>query len=198
MDIRYRPLIYTVGLGTPILPRFQLPRENRAEVSSGRLCSRNREVLIDGNLENRGIDNASLSWIADVGEGSSFVKRSARGLGEAFTQAAAKRYLWYELRYKIHPSYLDRQFVTRLRLNTFAETSAEVSFYPNAWMDLPPGKKMKDSDWSEKQSIFHSLSVFIPILSILIFLPMLSPMLLNVRRILSGRRMQPPKPNQQK
>ncbi|MEC8276104.1 MAG: vWA domain-containing protein [Myxococcota bacterium] len=197
VDIRYRPLIYTVGLGTPILPRFKLPRENRAEVSGGRLCNRNREVRIDGNLENKGIDNASLAWIADVGEGSSFVKRSARGLGEAFTLAAAKRYLWYELRYKIHPSNLDRQFVTRLRLNTFADASAEVTLYPNAWMDLPPGKGMKDSNWSEKQSIFHSLSVLIPILSLLIFFPMLSPMLINVRRILSGRRRRPPKPSQQ-
>ena len=197
IDIRYRPFIYTVGLGTPILPRFELPKANRAEVSSGRLCNRNREIRIDGNLENRGIDNASLTWIADVGEGSSFVKRSARGLGEAFTSAAAKRYLWYELRYKIHPSHLDRQFVTRLRLNTFAESSAQVNFYPNAWIDLPPGKNLKESEWSEKQSILHSLSVFIPILSLLIFVPMLSPMLMNVRRILSGRRRRPPKPNQQ-
>lgn len=197
VDIRYRPIIYTVGLGTPILPKFKLPRENRAEVSSGRLCNRNGEVRIDGNLENRGIDNASLTWIADVGEGGSFVKRSAKGLGEAFMSAAAKRYLWYELRYKIHPSNLDRQFVTRLRLNTFAESSAEVNFYPNAWIDLPPGKKMRDSDWSEKQSVFHSISVIIPILSVLIFIPMLSPMAVNVRRILSGRRRRPPKPNQQ-
>ena len=82
VDIRYRPLIYTVGLGTPILPRFRLPRENRAEVSSGRLCSRNREVLIDGNLENRGIDNASLSWIADV-EREFFCEAICEGAGRS-------------------------------------------------------------------------------------------------------------------
>lgn len=197
LDIRYRPTIYTVGLGTPIQSKFTLPQEERMSVTVNKLCSRRfAEKRIDGVLENQGIDNASLVWIADAGKGKSFVSRSADGLGTAFKAAAAERYRWYELRYRIDPRFLRRSFTTKVSLNTFAETESEVKLYPNSWIDLAPGKHRDQDEWTEKQSVLHSFSILLPILSMLVFLPILSPAFMNIRRIILGRRRRPMPPNQ--
>ena len=71
---------------------------------------------IDGDLENRGIDNVSLEWIAKVGGGQSFVSKDKKGLANAFIQAAALRYKWFELRYKVSPTWFRETFITKLQI----------------------------------------------------------------------------------
>ena len=44
------------------------------------LCGRNLSRRIDGDLEDDGIDNVSLEWIANVGGGQTFVSKSQKEL----------------------------------------------------------------------------------------------------------------------
>ncbi len=97
-ELTKRPRVFTVGLGRPFRRRFELP-EDLAKVRPVALCGKKyKDERIDGYLETLGIDNASLSWIAEVGGGSSFVKQKSDGLGKAFQAAAAEQYEWFELR----------------------------------------------------------------------------------------------------
>jgi hypothetical protein len=188
-EARFRPAVYTVGLGFPYRARFKLPEDGRdmTKVKPKDLCGKwALDRKIDGDLETKGIDNVSLAWIAEVGGGKSYVKQRKDGLGEAFRSAAAKRYSWFELRYRVDPFYLRRAFTSRLRLR--AGTTAEVSvmIHPSAWLDAPPGTLGEDG-WSKRRSFGHAAVVLIPVLSLLIAFGFLAPILHNVKRAVSGR-----------
>ncbi len=192
-DPMARPRVYTVGLGRPFLRRFELP-EDLTSVRPVALCGKKyKDWRIDGKLETLGIDNASLAWIADVGGGSSFVKRKTSGLGEAFRAAAATQYRWFEVRYRLDPFHLRRSFKATIRLTAFAQAEASVVIHPSAWLDAPPGRRAEDG-WTRPASIMRTASLVMPLLSLLVILGFLPPALFNTRRILSGRLRQPAAP----
>ena len=192
-DPRRRPSVYTVGLGRPLRPAFKL-REVKTTVSPGTLCGpRKVNRRINGDLENRGIDNASLEWIARVGGGQSYVRQDRRGLGQAFQGAAAARYNWFEVRYRIHPFYLRRSFKTTLRLISFATAEASVDLYPNAWVDAPPGIK-GDGGWSIQRPYRAIFVLLIPAFGMLIALSYLGAAATNAKRAMFMHVRKPPRP----
>lgn len=188
-DQRIRPSVHTVGLGFPYRRKFSLPDDGSdlTDVKPVDLCGkRYLDRRIDGDLETRGIDNASLEWIAEVGGGRSYVKQRRDGLGEAFRAAAAKRFSWFELRYRVDPFYLRRAFTTRLRLRAGATAEVAVKIHPSAWLDAPPGVK-GDDGWSRHRSFGQAAAVLIPLMSVFVGLGFLAPILFNIRRAVFGR-----------
>lgn len=185
-----RPRVFTVGLGRPFHRKFELPGDPTA-VQPGALCGRKyRDFTIDGNLENLGIDNASLEWIAAIGGGESFVKQKSADLGEAFRSAAAEQYEWFEVRYALDPFWLRRSFRTTLRLVSFAEAEASVALHPSGWFDPPPGVAGADG-WARPSRLTRTCALVLPLLGMLVAASFVSPAWLNARRILAGR-LRPP------
>lgn len=178
--------IFTVGLGRPVRPGFELPDNWDQRVKPRELCGRFVDQRIDGDLERRGIDNASLEWIARAGDGQAFVKQGRDGLGDAFRSSAARRYSWFETRYRLDPFYLRRSFTTRLRLRSYYTAEAAVKLHPSAWLDAPPGQVV-EGGWTAPQSYRHTMVVVAPAVGLLIALGYLGAALFNTRRALFGR-----------
>ena len=179
----YQPDIFTVGLGVRAWKRFKVPDD--LNVVPGKLCKQWSDSRIDGNVENLGVDNAALSWIAKVGGGDSYVRRDADGLAEAFKAAAQDRHTWFDLYYKVDPFYLRRGFDVTIRLNSPYQVEATVPIHPNGWLDGPPGVAGEDG-WPGPASFRNSLSVLMAILSVLIIWNYAPAALFNVRRALFG------------
>ena len=144
----FPPTVHTVGLGAknPYLPSTPIDIATRVTESS--LCGDYKNALIDAprgqkGLEDVGIDHRSLEWLANEGGGRMIVKRKADGLAQAFRDAAAVRYRWYQIRFKTGQSLHHRQTVNlELRLGNaqhLTRSSTAVSLYPSAWLDGPPG-----------------------------------------------------------
>lgn len=193
VDLRKRPTIYTVGLGRALMKNFEVPDGSPTDVLPNKLCGKYANQRIDGDLERYGIDNASMSWIADVGGGFAYVKKSKDGLGEAFAAAAARRYRWFEVRYRVDPFYLRRSFVTGLRLLSFAKAEAKVKIYPSAWLDAPPGVPIEDN-WHTARTFRHTATVAVPVLGLGVALIYLSAAIFNTRRALFRRGSRPSAP----
>lgn len=192
-DIRKRPTVFTVGLGRPLRPSFDLPKGKEDKVSAAALCGRKyQDRRIDGDLELYGIDNASLKFIADRGGGFDYVRTDRDGLAEAFRAAAAQRYTWFEVRYQVDPHYLRRSFETRLRLMSYADAEASVRIHPSAWLDAPPGRREADGRIVAR-SYRHTATVLMPILGLLVSLGFVGAVGFNTRRILFGRSRRRPK-----
>ncbi len=179
----YQPEIFTVGLGVRAWKRFKVPDD--LNVVPGKLCKQWAESRIDGNVENLGVDNAALAWIAKVGGGDSYIRRDADGLAKAFAAAAQERYTWFELNYKVDPFYLRRGFDVTIRLNSPYQVEATVPIHPNGWVDGPPGVPGEDG-WPAPASFRSSLQVLMAILSVLIIWNYAPAALFNVRRALFG------------
>jgi len=185
-----KPTVYTVGLGRRLQKKFKLP-SNRSRVNARTLCGKYRNQTIDANLETKGIDNGSLKWIAAVGGGESFVTNRIKDLGAAFRQTAAKRFQWFEVRYKTSPLRMRQSFTTQLTLKTFSIAKSHIKLYPHGWFDPPPGKKRKDG-WTESTGYLHIMTVLLPPLGLLLFLSILGAAFYNIRRVLLGRLRRPP------
>jgi hypothetical protein len=179
----YQPDVFTVGLGRRAWKKFKVPDQN--SVSPGQICKRWASERIDGNVENLGVDNAALDWIARVGGGDSFVRSTPEGLAEAFLAAARKRHMWFQVRYKVDPFYLRRGFTTTIRMTSPYQVETSVTIYPSAWLDGPPGVPAADG-WPRAQPYRASLVVVMSILSVLVALNYLPAAFFNVRRALFG------------
>ncbi len=191
-----RPSVYTVGLGRPLRPAFELGADVGTSVSPRQLCgSRKVNRRINGDLENKGIDNASLSWIARVGGGQSYVRQDRKGLGQAFRGAAASRYHWFEARYRTHPFHLRRSFRTTLRLISFATAEASVVLTPSAWLDAPPGVK-GEQGWTEQRPYRYIFVLLMPAFGMLLLLSYLGAATFHARRamFMKVRQPRPPTP----
>jgi hypothetical protein len=185
-DVRSRPTLHTVGLGKPIRPGFEPPRgmePPRATTICGR---RNVDTRIDGDLETRGIDNASLRLIARAGGGTAHIKRGRKGLAEAFLAAAAPKYRWFEVRYRMDPFFLRRAFKTRLSLVGVGTAGATIQIHPSAWLDAPPGRLMEDG-WHMEENYLVTFLVVMPLFAAFVGLSYVGAAVHNTRRMLFGR-----------
>lgn len=186
VDIRYRPTVFTVGLGRMAWrePPFEVP--DGLTVSARQLCRGKAAEIINGGIENGGVDNGALAWIARVGGGNSYVSRTPEGLAEAFLAAAAKRYKWFEARYQVDPFFLRRSFEAKLRLSTLLRTESSIWVHPSGWLDAPPG--VRDAEgWASASSYLNTTTLVFPILGALAALGYLPAALFNVRRALFSR-----------
>lgn len=184
VDVRYRPTVYTVGLGRSAWRGFQVP--DGIKVSAKDLCRGQAGERIDQGVELRGVDNAALSWVARVGGGSSFISRTTDGLADAFKAAAAVRYRWFEARYKIDPFYLRRAFETKLRLTTLMRVEKSIWIHPSGWMDAPPGEVGPDG-WAKASPFRATTTLVLPIVGLLAAVSYLPAAMFNVRRALFSR-----------
>lgn len=187
VEMRRRPQVFTVGLGRPLRPRYELPKGMDPKVSATELCGKRYvDRRIDGDLETLGIDNPSLALIANRAGGFSYVSRSKEGLGRAFRAAAAKRYNWFELRYRVDPFFLRRSFKTGIQLVSFASAEASVDIHPSAWLDAPPGEIAEDG-WTVAPPYLATLEVLVPSLALLFSISFLGAAFFNTKRALFGR-----------
>ncbi len=185
-DVRKRPQVHTVGLGRPIRPGFKVPRSYEVPTPADICGKRNIDVRIDGDLELRGIDNASLQLIARAGGGESHIKRGQKKLAEAFRAAAAPKYNWFELRYRMNPFFLRRSFKTKLSLVGVGTAEASIQIHPSAWLDAPPGRLMADG-WHEEDTFLRTFLVLMPILGLFVALSYVGAALHNTKRIFFAR-----------
>ncbi len=184
VDVRFRPTVYTVGLGRKAWRNVQVP--DGLEVTPRALCRGQADQRIDLGVELRGVDNAALSWIARDGGGASFVSRTTAGLADAFKAAAATRYGWFEARYQVDPFFLRRGFETKLRLVNLFRTEASLRFHPNGWIDPPPGT-VDEKGWAQPASWWASTGLLLPAMGALLALGYLPAAWVNVTRALFGR-----------
>lgn len=179
----FQPEVFTVGLGRKAWKRFKVP--DGLSVKPRNLCQKFADVRIDGGVENRGVDNGALEWIAKVGGGKSFVKNTPDGLAEAFIAAAQKRYAWYELRYRVDPFHLRRSFSVTVRINAPYAVESTVPVYPSGWLDGPPGVP-GDDGWVVPGPFRATITVLMPLLGAIISLNYLPAAFFNVRRAIFG------------
>jgi hypothetical protein len=184
-DVRSVPRVYTVGLGRRARKNFEKP--SGTSVTPIDLCGRGNAVRrVDGDLENRGVDNAALEWIAVQGDGESFVSRDVDGLATAFKAAAPRAYRWFEARYTVDPLFLRRSFDATVRLEAMAKTEATIRLHPSGWLDAPPGTVGPDGR-VKPVSFAATAALVMPVLGSLVALHYLPPALFNVRRALFSR-----------
>jgi hypothetical protein len=180
-SVRARPTVYTVGLGRSLWPKYALPETPGREITANRLCKKQQSRRIDGDLEKFGIDNASLMWIAHTGGGESYVRTEKKGLGEAFASAAAQRYNWFEVRYRMDPLHMRRSFETMVKLTSYAGAEAKITFHPSGWFD-PPSARTGPDGWAVPTPLRASLALLLPILGGLLSIMFLGAASYNMRR----------------
>jgi len=186
-NLKTMPAIFTVGLGKARFQRLRVPRRPGADVRPVELCGRNRvNRRISGDLELEGIDDISLRWIADRGQGKAMITRTQDKLAEGFKAAAQRRYEWFEVRYRVDPKEMRRRFKVKMRLPSQTVAEAQVEIWPHAWLDGPPGETWNDG-WRDVSPFRHTFTVLMPILGLLIGLSQLGAALFNTRRALFGR-----------
>ncbi len=186
-----RTTVFTVGLGKalPRKRRKETPKDRfKKSITAAELCGKYVDYPIDGGLEDHGIDDVSLRWIAEAGNGLSFVRRDPRGLAEVFQKATAARYRWYELRYKVPDSFWHRtSFDVKLRLQSNARAETTVKIHPSAWMDAPSGYKEKGERWTRMTPFRSTVALFMPVFGLLVFLTFVGPAWFNARRAMFRR-----------
>jgi len=181
-----RPTVYTVGIGRALRPGFRLPKVAPRQIRPSMLCGRYQDSVINRGVELLGIDNASLDLMAAAGGGKSFVKSTHKGLASVFQEAAAERYGWYQVDYRVDGFYHRRSFDLGMRLDAFARGGAKVRVYPSGWVDAPalaPG----DDGWGKPVSFRVTLTLLLPLLSLLLIGGFWGPASYNARRALFRR-----------
>lgn len=182
-----RPTIYTLGLGVPYRPGNK-PAGLNKQVTPRDLCGKYEDYRIDTVLDGIGIDHVSLQWIAEVGGGRSFVKNKANGLAETLEAAAATRYRWYEVWYRVPDSFYHRKsFDVELQLRAFDRALSTFTVHPPAWMDAPTATHATGARWHTPTPFLHSLTILMPALGVLVLLNFVPPALFNARRAIFRR-----------
>ncbi|MBN2798493.1 MAG: VWA domain-containing protein [Deltaproteobacteria bacterium] len=179
-----RPTLFTVGLGKAIRSRYTY--EKNRKLNGRELCGPHGDRRINNDLENYGIDNVSLTWLAEEGGGSSFVKSRPKGLAEVFQAAAAERYRWYTARYRLDGFYHRQSYFVRISLLAYAVASSTVDIHPSGWLDAPSGEVAADQ-WTRPGSMGRALAFLMPLLGGLLLLSYLGPAVFNARRAIFRR-----------
>lgn len=187
-----RPAVYTVGLGKPAAKKSRKLRDMEQNgtlprVTDAELCGAMTYRQIDGDVENYGVDNVALEWIATAGHGKTYVKQDSRGLADAFQSAAANKYRWYDVRYKVDPFYLRRKFKIRLNFIWGSDTSSTaLEILPSGWLDGPQGVPF-DGEWVRAAPYSQSAALIFPAIGLITTLIYLPAAAFNLRRILFNR-----------
>lgn|GEM_PF-911964 len=199
------PVVFTVGLGKPALKSFPyldkdyedpkqktdaINKKLRKAPTPDLLCGKDAGVLINKNrrdpnrLENRGIDNASLQWIANRGGGRHVITEDIAELSKAFQDAAVQRYDWFHVYYQVDPALFRQSFQVTVETRGFVESKASVRFHPPTAFDFPESDLAK-AEWMGASVPFRSTTALVlPFLGICISLVFLGAAMFNLRRAL--------------
>jgi len=194
LDVHKRPTIYTVGLGRKIRPGFDYADVKGSTPTPDLLCGRYAGARIDGQLEELGIDNVSLEWIAEYGKGATYVAANDRRLSDVFLEAASIRYGWYDVQYTVDPYFHRRTFSPGMELRSFARAGFEIPVYPSAWVDAPTPTRGEGSVWTEPRGMRSAIALVLPMFSGLVLLYFLGPATFNGRRAVTRRARRARKP----
>lgn len=188
----FKPRVFTVGLGKPYR-KGQKPEGIKAkDVTESSLCGKYGDFVIDRGLELEGIDHVSLDWIAEAGGGVGFMRDDSGGLAEVFKAAAAVRYRWYTVHYRVPDNFYHRQsFEARLTYGERASTTVKI--HPSPFLDAPTGERIGADRWVTPRPLRDSVTVLIGTLSSLVVAAFVGPAAFNARRAIF-RRMRPRKP----
>jgi hypothetical protein len=182
-----RPTVFGVGLGL----RFRKddkPKGLSVPITPDNLCGSYAQERIDGRLERIGIDHISMQWMAEAGGGRSFVKDKAKGLAEVLATAAATRYRWYEVWYRVPDGFYHRKsFDVELQLQGAVRARSSVRVHPHGWLDAPTAVHDPDRRWHSQAPFRHTLTVLMPALGTLVLFVYIGPALFNTRRALFRR-----------
>ncbi len=182
-----RPILYTVGLGKPYR-NAEKPKGLTVSPTRQNLCGRYADDRIDGLLENEGIDHISLAWLAEAGGGRSYVRKKSRRLAQVFAEAAAKRYEWFEVRYRVlDPMWHRQSFETRIQLRQGYRAGTTVTFLPNPWLDGPTAQIPPGERWMRLTPMRHAFTLLMPILGGLVFLSFWGAAFFNATRAIFRR-----------
>jgi hypothetical protein len=144
--------VYTVGFGAPYDPGFELAARPPERPSPRDLCGGAVDAEIDGGLERRGIDNVSLAYLAWWGGGRAHVGDDPRALGRFLGGTGTPMYRWYEVRATLGEAQQGRfraRLPLMLQVRSPKRVQAQVSLFPNPWLDLPPGVVPPDDGAAE-------------------------------------------------
>jgi hypothetical protein len=182
-----RPTVYGVGFGRPFI-KMSKPKGLSVPITPDNLCDRYAEERIDGRLETIGIDHISLQWIAEAGGGRSFVKDKAKELAEVLATAAATRYRWYEVWYRVPDGFYHRKsFDIQLQLQGSVRAASTVRVHPHGWLDAPTATRDPNLRWHTPTPFRHTFTVLMPALGTLVLLVYIGPAVFNTRRALFRR-----------
>ncbi len=182
------PEVYTIGFGEPLNPQVDLT--DAYPVAAETLCGSpsRANTVINGRLENEGIDNVSLEMLAQLGGGKAFVSPDYRKLSEVLKETSPVRYSWFKVRYSMGPQYHRASFTSSVRLSGIVEGESSVEFHPSAWLggappvaSAEPGEGLKAGD-SRMIAVVATLA-----LSLLALFVYLGPALFNLQRALFRR-----------
>ncbi|MBA2321879.1 MAG: VWA domain-containing protein [Deltaproteobacteria bacterium] len=188
----FKPRVFTVGLGRPYRMGSKPEGIKAKDVTETSLCGKYGDYVIDRGLELEGIDHVSLDWIAEAGGGVSFTRDDSGGLAEVFKQAAAVRYRWYTVHYRVPDNFFHRQsFDARLIYGERAETTVKI--HPSPFLDAPTGERVGADRWVTPRPLRDSVAVLLTILSTLVVAAFVGPASFNARRALF-RRVRPRRP----
>lgn len=182
-----RPTVFTVGLGTPYRKQNK-PKGLNRQVTAQDLCGQYADFRIDKVLDSKGIDHVSMQWIAEAGGGRSFVRDKANGLAEVLEVAAATRYRWFELWYRVPESFYHRtSFDVGLELDLTEKGSTSFTVHPGGWLDGPVGVHESGANWHSPAPFRDTFTILMPALGIAVMLNYVGPAMFNARRALFRR-----------
>ncbi|MCB9686720.1 MAG: VWA domain-containing protein [Alphaproteobacteria bacterium] len=182
-----RPTVYTVGLGTPYR-KGNKPKGLNDAVTPQALCGQFMDYRIDPDLEDQGIDHVSLQWIAEAGGGKSYVREKAKDLATVFASAAATRYRWYEVWYKVPDNFYHRRsFNVEFQLLSYDRALTTVAVHPGTWLDAPTATHATGATWHTPTPFRASLAILMPALGVIVLLNYLGPAMFNARRAVFRR-----------
>ena len=194
--------VFTVGLGTPMSSGFVMPPGGVEAITDKVICKSDQngyygDRIIDNSyavgqgssqgLEEVGIDNQSLTYIAFAGGGKSYVENTDKGLAKVFLAAAAQKYGWYTVRSRQDSFYQRRSFDARIRLRGGIQGESTVTFLPSPWLDAPSGTIPPGEMWFVPTPFRASLSPVTVIIGFLTALGFAGPAWFNARRALFRR-----------
>ena len=200
------PVVFTVGLGKEALEGFPyldrdyadpkqktdaINKKLRKAPTPSLLCGKDANVLINKSrrdpdrLENRGIDNASLQWIANQGGGRHVITEDIAELSRAFQDAAVQRYDWFHVYYHVDPALFRQSFQVTVETRGFVESKASVRFHPPTAFDFPESD-VATAEWVGASVPFRSTTALVlPFVGICISLVFLGAAIFNLRRALT-------------
>ncbi len=132
--------LFSIGIGPPYDPEFEpLPGRPR-HITPRQLCGNYADERIDDGLENRGIDNPSLIYMARAGGGRYYVGEDPGKVAGLLSGTGSLLHRWFELRLSLDENRWRRfrqkmPLLIEVRKPRHLET--RTTFVPHPWMDGP-------------------------------------------------------------
>lgn len=152
---RQGTILHTVGFGKPF-SAFE-PTNVPPFVTPQMLCGLEADRVINNGLELTTIDNVSLSYLALVGGGRSYVGDDPNGLARFLGTTGALVHEWYGLHIRL-PDDLRKRM--RMPLPVVVSTSrprrleTRFTLFPHPWFDAAPGQVPFGARWAEARPMW--------------------------------------------